>query len=61
VLDGAGVIEFKQDENSGVLKVAKSAKWFGPVFLLVDIRRKRHKMSCGSGTGLFNTLKLSMR
>jgi hypothetical protein len=37
VLDGAGVIEFKQDENSEVLKVAKSAKWFGPVFLLVDI------------------------
>jgi len=37
VLDGAGVIEFKQDEYSEVLKVAESARWFGPVFLLVDI------------------------
>jgi hypothetical protein len=37
VLDGAGVIEFKQDEYSAVLKVAKNAKWFGPVSLLVDI------------------------
>ena len=37
MLDGAWVIEFKQDEYSEVLKVAKSAKWFGLVFLLVDI------------------------
>lgn len=37
MLDGAGVIEFKWGGCSGVLKVAKSAKWFGLVFLLVDI------------------------